>query len=388
MPAWRIITDLQTIPAQSWDLLETADNPFLAYPFLAGLEKYGCLQKQHWQPCHIAIEDNGGLQGLLPLYIKQDSYGEFVFDWAWADAYQRAGRRYYPKLVSAIPFTPVAGARLLINKTADKTDIRQRLIEAAVSLMRENQLSSLHFLFPDQADAAVSRRQHALQRITCQYHWFNRGYRDFQDFTAALSSKKRKQLLRERRAVREAGVEIERLSGADISPEQWETFYRFYCATFYKKWGEPRLSLDFFQSLGRELPAQTLLILAKKAGRYIAGAFAMLDNDTLYGRHWGCAEGLPFLHFELCYYQTMEHAIRHGLGRLDAGVQGEHKLARGFTPMAMPSAHWIREADFRRAIDRSLGRETAAMDEHIEMLKGHLPYKKTPPGEATDMPSR
>ena len=380
MPAWRIVTDLQTIAAKDWARLETGGNPFLSYPFLAGLEQYGCLQHQYWQPCHIAIEDNGALQGLLPLYVKQDSYGEFVFDWAWAEAYQRAGRRYYPKLVSAIPFTPVAGPRLLINKTADKADIQKMLIGAAVALMRGNNLSSLHFLFPAENDAAVSVEQQALQRLTCQYHWFNRGYRDFQDFTGAMTSKKRKQLLRERRAVREAGVEIERLGGADISAEQWETFYHFYCATFYKKWGEPRLTLDFFKSLGRALPAQTLLILAEKSGRYIAGAFAMRDHDTLYGRHWGCVETLPFLHFELCYYQTIEHAIRHGLRRLDAGVQGEHKLARGFSPVAMPSAHWIREADFRRAIEQNLRRETAAMTEHIEMLRGHLPYKQDAAG--------
>ncbi len=380
MSSWRVITDLQTIPAKAWELLESADNPFLSYPFLAGLEKYDCLRPQYWQPCHIAIEENGGLLGLLPLYIKQDSYGEFVFDWAWADAYQRAGRRYYPKLVAAIPFTPVAGARLLVNKTADKRDIQHKLIRAAVTLMRENKLSSLHVLFPAGDEADFLLEGQALQRITCQYHWFNQGYRDFQDFTDSLTSKKRKQLLRERRGVREAGVEIERLDSGAISAAQWETFYRFYCATFYKKWSEPRLSLDFFKALGRQLPDNTLLILAKKANRAIAGAFAMLDKDTLYGRHWGAAETLPFLHFELCYYQTIEHAIQRRLKRLDAGVQGEHKLARGFSPVAMRSAHWIREADFRQAIAENLKRETGAMYEHIEMLKGHLPYKNNPAG--------
>ena len=375
MSDWRIVNDLQTISAEKWQTLDFAENPFLSYPYLSGLEKFDCLKNQNWQPLHIVIEDDNELIGFLPLYIKQDSYGEFVFDWAWADAYQQAGRNYYPKLVSAIPFTPVAGSRLLVNKTHDSAVINKILLDAAVLLMEENNFSSLHFLFPDKDNMDVFMDNTGLKRITCQYHWLNNNYRDFQDFTDSLTSKKRKRILKERREITNSGIEIERLSGNEITSSQWQVFYQFYCRTFYRKWGEPRLTLDFFQSLGKELPEQTLLILAKQNNETIAGAFAMSDRDTLYGRHWGCSQYMPFLHFELCYYQTIEHTIEKGLKRLDAGVQGEHKLARGFHPVAMPSAHWIREKDFRTAIADYLDRETVAMQEHIAMLETHLPYK-------------
>jgi uncharacterized protein len=372
---WRVVNDLQTISPDKWQTLDYSLNPFLSYTFLSGLEKYNCLEKQNWQPSHIVIENNDELIGVLPLYIKQDSYGEFVFDWAWADAYHQAGRNYYPKLVSAIPFTPVSGARLIVNKSYDSATIKKILLEAAVLLIQENNFSSLHFLFPEKKDMEVLSKNKGLKRINCQFHWFNNNYRDFQDFTESLTSKKRKQLLRERREIKNSGIEIERLSGNEITPEQWQFFYSFYASTFYKKWGEPRLTLDFFQSLGKGLPQQTLLILAKQNNKTIAGAFAMSDKDTLYGRHWGCNQDVPFLHFELCYYQTIEHVIEQGLKRLDAGVQGEHKLARGFRPVAMPSAHWIQDDDFRNAITNYLERETCIMQEYIETLETHLPYK-------------
>ncbi len=377
MPAWRILDSLSSVTESRWNKLSTNNNPFLSRAFLYGLEQYGCLKNQHWQQAHIVIEENDELLGMMPLYIKQDSYGEFVFDWAWADAYQRAGRAYYPKLVSAIPFTPVAGSRLLISQTADKQTVQKALIDAASSLMNENKLSSLHVLFPETEQMPLFEQADGLSRITVQYHWFNEAYRDFQDFTASLSSKKRKKLLRERKEIAKSGIEIERLTGSNITEQHWHAFYNFYCATFYKKWGEPRLTLDFFITLGEQLPDQTLLILAKQDNDYIAGAFAMLDDHTLYGRHWGCRQHVPFLHFELCYYQTIEHVIEQGLNKLDAGVQGEHKLARGFQPVAMPSAHWIREIAFRDAIADYLQRETVTMNEHIAMLKTHLPYKQT-----------
>lgn len=372
---WRIVDELQTISPDKWQTLDYSNNPFLSYPFLSGLEKFNCLQSQNWKPSHIVIEDNHELIGVLPLYIKQDSYGEFVFDWAWADAYHQTGRNYYPKLVSAIPFTPVSGPRLLINKKYNSATIKKILLDAAVSLMQEKKFSSLHFLFPNEEDAGILLENEGLKRVTCQYHWFNNNYRDFQDFTDSLTSKKRKKILKERREIKKSGIEIERLSGSEITSEQWQVFYHFYASTFYKKMGEPRLTLDFFQSLSKELPDQTLLILAKKNNETIAGAFAMSDKESLYGRHWGCSQYVPFLHFELCYYQTIEHTIEQGLKRLDAGVQGEHKLARGFHPVAMPSAHWIQETDFRNAIANYLDRETSVMQEHIEMLKTHLPYK-------------
>lgn len=372
---WRVVDDLGTITPAQWQVLDTQGNPFLSYAFLSGLEKFGCLKNQNWQPCHIVIEENNELLGFMPLYIKVDSYGEFVFDWAWADAYQQAGRNYYPKLVSAIPFTPVGGTRLLINKSHDSETIKQALLNAALSLMDEKLYSSVHILFPEKEDMDVLTDSAGLKRITIQYHWLNKDYRDFQDFTDSLTSKKRKKIIKERRDIKKSGVEIERLNGNAISSEQWNAFYQFYCRTFYSKGGEPRLTLDFFKSLGKALPEQTLLVMAKKNADYIAGAFAMSDLTTLYGRHWGCHQYLPNLHFELCYYQTIEYTIERQLERLDAGVQGEHKLARGFHPIAMPSAHWIREEDFRNAIANYLDRETTMMQEHIEMLESHLPFK-------------
>ena len=376
MRSWRIVNDLQTLSLEQWQLLNTDNNPFLSYAFLSGLEQFNCLKRQHWQPAHIIVEENNILLGFMPLYIKVDSYGEFVFDWTWADAYHHAGREYYPKLVSAIPFTPVSGKRLLINKSASEKNIQNELIKAAISCMESSQFSSLHILFPDSKEIDSLTGNSGLKRFTCQYHWINNHYRDFKDFTNTLTSNKRKKILKERRAIKDAGIKIERLNGHNISPSQWAIFYEFYSTTFYKKWGEPRLTLDFFQYLGRELPDQTLLILAKQDNDYIAGAFAMSDKYTLYGRHWGCNKQVPFLHFELCYYQTIEYTIEQGLKKLDAGVQGEHKLARGFHPIAMPSVHWIRDDDFRRAISDYLNRETVMMQEHIAMLETHLPYKR------------
>jgi predicted N-acyltransferase len=375
MSQWRLVDKLNNISPQQWQQLDYSYNPFLSYSFLNGLEKFDCLGNQNWQASHIIIEDKGELLGAIPLYIKEDSYGEFVFDWAWADAYHQSGRHYYPKLVSAIPFTPVSGSRLLVNKNHDSKLIKKALLDAATSLMEDKLYSSLHFLFHDNEDSEVLIENKGLKRLTCQFHWFNHGYRDFDDFTDTLTSKKRKKILKERREINNSGIEIQRLSGNEITDEQWEIFYKFYASTFYKKWGEPRLTLEFFKSIGKELAEQTLLILATLNNEVIAGAFAMSDNDTLYGRHWGCSLQLPFLHFELCYYQTIEHAIEKGFRRLDAGVQGEHKLARGFEPIAMPSTHWIRDNDFRNAISNYLDKETILIQEHIESLKTHLPYK-------------
>lgn len=377
MSQWRVIDSLNEIPKQQWESLEYKNNPFLSYSFLSALENFDCLKNQYWQPSFIIIEDKKELLGAIPLYVKTDSYGEFVFDWAWADAYQHAGRNYYPKLVSAIPFTPVSGNRLLVNKNSNQQYVRESLIEAAVSLMDEKQYSSLHFLFPEHDDNQALIENDGLTRLTTQYHWHNRNYRDFQDFTDSLTSKKRKKILKERRDLNKTGIEIQRLTGNEITDEQWQIFYQFYASTFYKKWGEPRLTFDFFRSIGEELADQVLLILASHNNEIIAGAFAMHDGETLYGRHWGCSRQIPFLHFELCYYQTIEHTIASKLKKLDAGVQGEHKLARGFEPIAMPSAHWIREKDFRYAISNYLDREKKLMQEHIETLNTHLPYKLT-----------
>ena len=253
--------------------------------------------------------------------------------------------------------------------------MRALLLERALALAEEHDLSSYHCLFTEPAEHAVLAGEHLLPRLTCRFHWYNRGYRDFQDFLDALTAKRRKQIRRERRQMEEHRIEIEVLHGDQVDDGQWQAFYRFYCSTFQRRWGSPRLTLEFFRSLSRTLPRQTLLILARQGTEYVAGAYAMVGADTVYGRHWGCSEHLPFLHFELCYYQTIDYCIHHGLGGVDAGVQGEHKLNRGFEPVPATSFHWIRHPGFRRAVQDYLHRETPHMQAYLAELASHLPYK-------------
>jgi uncharacterized protein len=369
---------LGTIAAEQWNQLSKQQNPFLRHEFLYGLETTKCLEPEGWIPRHITIETDGKLVAALPLYLRTNSYGEFVFDWAWADAYERAGGNYYPKLVSAIPFTPVCGQRLLVDKDFGESEqLRRIIIQHLLESAESAKVSSYHCLFPSVEDVDAFDEHHLLKRKGFQFHWHNQNYRDFQDFLDSLTAKKRNQIKRERRLAAETGIEVEILSGEDISEEQWQCFYVFYCSTFHRRWGNPRLTLDFFKLLSEKMPTSTLLILAKQEGEYIAGAFAMLSKDTLYGRHWGCSRQLPFLHFELCYYQTIDYCINNGLQTLDAGVQGEHKLSRGFDPVPTWSCHWIRHAGFRASIDDFLNRETKEIDFYINHLNQHLPYKTT-----------
>lgn len=353
-------------------------NPFVSHEFLSGLERCRCLEGHGWQPQHLVVHEGPRLVGALPLYLKDNSYGEFVFDWSWADAYERAGGNYYPKFVSAIPFAPVRGPRYLIdNCCRDAGAVRKLLLDNVIETVHRMGISSFHCLFPEQLDADFMQEHQLLRRTGIQYHWHNRDYRDFDDFLDTLTSKKRKQIRRERRQVRDNNIEIEVLQGQDISADQWSAFYEFYCSTFYRRWGAPRMTYDFFVSLSKVLPKQTLLILARRDNLYVAGAFAMLGRDTLYGRHWGCSADYPFLHFELCYYQTIEYCIRHGMRTVDAGVQGEHKLSRGFEPQATWSCHWIRHQGFRHAVRDFIDRELPAVDAYIRELNNHLPYKET-----------
>lgn len=375
----RVGTDLSTVPAPAWNALVDDDCPFLRHEFLRGLEEFDCLAPQGWEPRHLLAYEGRRLVGALPLYLKSNSIGEFVFDWSWAEAYQRAGGRYYPKLVSAIPFTPTTSPRLLIAPDRDDAAALRRLMaEGAVEYARALGVSSLHCLFPIDVDRDAFRATDCLLRSGCQYHWSNPGYADFEAFLAALDSKRRKQVRRERREVIAAGIEYEVLDGASIGAAQWAAFYEFYCSTFARRWGEPRLTPAFFESLSTRLPRETVLFLARQRGRYVAGAFCMRGGDTLYGRSWGCSETFRFLHFELCYYQTIEYCIRHGLRRLDAGAQGEHKVARGFAPIRTWSAHWLRDPGFRRAVGQFLQREGRAIDAHIDAVNAHLPYRNSP----------
>ena len=370
-----VLESLAAIDATAWDAL-AGDNPFLRHGFLYGLEATGCLEPQGWYSQHLAVYDGDTLCGALPLYIRDNSYGEFVFDWSWAEAYERAGGRYYPKLVSAVPFSPVTGKRLLIADThPERAAIAQLLIGSALGAVEENQLSSWHCLFPDEQELVDFDQAGLARRLGCQYHWFNHDYRDFDHFLADLNSKKRKQIKRERRIVAEHEVDIEVLTGAGISAEQWRVFHGFYCSTFERKWGEPRLTEAFFQSLEQRLPGSAVLIMARAGDRYVAGAFALKSDSVLYGRHWGCNAQFDNLHFELCYYQTIAYCIEHGLSKLDAGAQGEHKLARGFVPVRTWSAHWIRDAGFRKAVGDFLKRERQAMELHMHELSAHVAFK-------------
>lgn len=375
-PAIEVARDLGSVAREDWDRMVDPDYPFLRHDFLHGMEVHDCLRPHGWTPVHLLARAGGRLVGALPLYLKENSHGEFVFDWSWAEAYQRAGGRYYPKLVSAIPFTPVAGPRVLVAEERQRAALTRQLFDRAEQLMREWGLSSLHCLFPEESTAAaLSGGGAALRREGVQYHWHNAGYRDFADFLDALDSKRRRQLRRERRDVAAGGVEIEVLPGAAIGDGHWSVFHRFYCSTFERKWGEPRFTLSFFRSLGRTMPEAVVLLLARERGEYVGGAFALRGSRTLYGRHWGCSRFVRHLHFELCYYATVEYCIHHGLARLDAGAQGEHKLARGFAPVRTWSVHWLRDAGFRGAVADFLRRERIAVDRYLGELEAHSPYR-------------
>lgn len=367
---------VRAIPAAEWDRLAGRDNPFLRHAWLAGLEEFDCLGAHGWIPCPFTVSEGGRLAGAALLYLRTNSTGEFVFDWAWADAYERAGGRYYPKLVSAIPFTPVRGPRFLVDPEHPRPDaVRGALLAAVLDFCEDRHLSSFHCLFPGEDDCAYLGAQDLLSRLTCQFHWFNRGYRDFDDFLDALNAKRRKQIRRERREVRKDGIEVRRVPGREVTPADWATFHGFYCSTFERRWGSPRLTLPFFESLGARMPDETLLILAHREGRCIAGAFAMCGDRVVHGRHWGCSEERPFLHFELCYYQTVEHCIERGMDSVDAGVQGEHKVLRGFEPVALRSFHFIRHAAFRNAVRRHVEYETREVEATVDALARHLPWR-------------
>ena len=375
----RVINQINSIPEYTWNRLEGGiDNPFIRHEFLSGLEECSCVgEKWGWHPCHLVLEDDDGmLLGAMPLYLKDNSYGEFVFDWSWADAYQRAGLSYYPKLVSSSPYSPVTGPRLLVADGADKTQVKTLLGQAALDYAKAKELSSLHILFTNEEDTSVLESQQMMRRTGTQFHWFNRDYGNFDDYLASFTSSKRKKLKRERRRVIEQGIEIEVLDGYQASVEQWQTFTRFYLATFEKHWGYATLNEDFFRHLGESLPDNVVLVMAKHQGEYVAAALSLRSNDTLYGRHWGCMEEFHSLHFELCYYQGIDYCITHGLRRFEPGAQGEHKVGRGFEPMPTWSAHWLANPQFSNSVKDYLVHEHQAMQEYMDELKGHLPYKR------------
>jgi predicted N-acyltransferase len=365
----------------SWDACATPAgqpaNPFVAFDFLDILEEAGCVSaRTGWAPQHLAAHDaNGRVAAVMPLYLKSHSQGEYIFDYAWADAYERAGGRYYPKLVSASPFSPVTGPRLLVRPDVDQDQARRVLLGAALTLCERMAVSTLGVNFPTEEEWRFMGGQGLLQRQNQQYHWLNTGYDSFEAFLGALSSNRRKTIRRERRdAV--ADLRIEALSGSALREAHWDAFFAFYMDTGARKWGRPYLNRRFFSLLGERMADQVLLILASRGSRWIAGALNLIGGDCLFGRNWGCVEDVPFLHFELCYYQAIEWAIVHGLPRVEAGAQGQHKIARGYLPRAVYSAHYIADPGLRGPVARFLDEERRAVQGEMDWLaEEYSPFK-------------
>jgi len=379
----KFIDDLTAVPKQAWDACACDHNPFLSYDFLSTLEETGCVHAESgWHPQHVIIEEEGtaNIIAAMPLYLKGHSQGEYVFDHGWADAYERAGGRYYPKLQSAIPFTPATGPRLLINSDhkAQETELKQALISAATQLGRNASLSSLHLTFVPEQEVADYEAAGLLIRNDQQFHWFNKGYECFDDFLTTLSSRKRKQIKKERRGAIGADIKIEQISGDDITEDHWNAFFEFYIDTGSRKWGQPYLNRAFFSKIGEKMAGNIVLIMCSRGGHYIAGALNFVGADTIYGRHWGCIEDHPFLHFEACYYQAIDYAIANNLACVEAGAQGPHKIARGYEPVKTYSAHWLRDEGFHKAVEDFLKVEGREVDAHINYLSERTPFKKTP----------
>ncbi len=377
----KVISRIVDIPADAWDRLANPDlaqfNPFVAHAFLAALETAGTTGPETgWLPQHIVLENAAGaIEAAMPLYVKSHSRGEYVFDHAFADAYHRAGGRYYPKLQVAVPFTPVPGPRLLIAPEADRETAEATLVAAAMTLADQIGASSLHITFPQEAEWKRLGAIGLLQRTGQQFHWMNEGYRSFDDFLASLASRKRK-MVRKERADAVVDLTIEEVTGSEISEEHWDAMYAFYMDTGERKWGRPYLNRAFFSELGRTMADRCLLMFARDGDKRIAGALHMIGGDCLYGRYWGCTVHVPYLHFELCYYRAIEYAITHGLKRVEAGAQGEHKLARGYNPVTTYSAHWFADEGLGRAVARFLVEERRAVEDANRLLADFAPYKK------------
>lgn len=380
--AVRVHNAIADIGAFAWDECNNAAgygrNPFTSYDFLSALEDSGCVSaRAGWAPQHLTLEaQDGRIAAVMPLYLKSHSQGEYVFDHAWADAYERAGGRYYPKLQCAAPFSPVTGPRLIVHDAAPREAAQRSLIAGALALCERIGASSLHVTFPLEDEWRAMGREGLLLREDQQFHWTNAGYATFDDFLAALSSGRRKTIRRERRDA-QAGLEIHTLSGGDLTEEHWDAFYAFYMDTGGRKWGRPYLNRRFFSLIGERMADRILLIMAKKAGRWIAGALNLIGEDTLYGRNWGALEDIPFLHFELCYYQAIEQAIARGLRRVEAGAQGSHKIARGYLPTPVYSAHWIADKALREPVRRYLDQERPAVEQEMAYLAAEFsPFKE------------
>lgn len=374
----RLLDRIAAIGETDWNRCAGTANPFVSYAFLDALEESGCVGAETgWLPQHLALTNaEGRLEGVMPLYLKSHSQGEYVFDHGWAEAFMRAGGRYYPKLQCCSPFSPVTGPRLLTAPGADIADTRKALASAAVQAVQELDVSSLHVTFPTEDEWKLMGEVGFLLRIDQQFHWHNGGYGAFDDFLSALTARKRKAIRRERRDALANGISVEIMSGKDIRECHWDAFYAFYMDTGMRKWGRPYLNREFFSLLGARLPDAVVLMMAKREGRYVAGALNFKGADTLYGRYWGAVEHHPFLHFELCYYQAIDYAIVHGLRTVEAGAQGPHKIARGYLPTPTFSAHWIAHPGLRDAIADFLNRERQLITADMASLGDYGPFKQ------------
>jgi len=375
--SFEYLSSIDRIDADVWNATCASDYPFLRHEFLAALENSGSVGgNSGWQPYHLTVYQNGDLVALIPLYIKSHSYGEYVFDWAWADAYHRHNVEYYPKLLTAIPFTPASGPRLCTTPNIDKTALISAIVDDIQKQTKDGRFSSWHLLFPKAAEFKSWQQTELRARTGCQFHWFNREYKSFGDFLSAFTSRKRKSINRERRRVAEQGISLYTLTSDQISEKHIRDFFIFYQATYMKRGQQGYLTLNFFLQLRDTMADHLVLVLAEKDGQSIAAALSLRDAKTLYGRYWGCLEEYECLHFEACFYQGIEFCITNGIQRFDPGAQGEHKILRGFEPVKTYSLHWIEHPGFREAIDRFLGQEKLGMAQYKDDATAMLPFKK------------
>ncbi len=378
----RVLTSIDEVTGAEWNALIGDGAPFLRHEFLAALEHQHCVGADSgWKPCHLVLADaaqkggRGTLRAAIPLYRKLHSWGEFVFDFAWAQAYAHHGLDYYPKLVSAVPFTPASGPRLLVRPGDDAASVRRELLDAALAYAADEDVSSLHVLFPVEDQARELYGRGLLPRRDCQFHWHNRGYADFDAFLETFTAEKRKKTRRERRRVTEAGIEFRVLAGGELDAAEWRRVHALHSDTFLRHGHTPYLGVEFFLEIARSLPESVIVQAALRGKRMVAAAICFRGADALYGRYWGANEGHHSLHFETCYHQGIEYCIREGLRRFEPGTQGEHKVSRGFEPTLTWSAHWIGDARFASAIEAYLRREAVAVDEYAAEIAQHVPYK-------------
>ena len=375
------LDSINDIEAMKWDQVVNSDYPFLRHDLLAAMENSAsACTKTGWQPQHLIVYDSdrqSSIIAVMPLYLKSHSYGEYIFDWGWANAYQRHELEYYPKLLSAIPFTPATGERLSTITGIDRTQLFPFVASALKTRAEQLNASSIHILLPNTDETESWQQQNLTQRTTVQYHWFNESYKNFDHFLESFSSRKRKNLIKERRRISEQGVTLHHYIGDDIGIDLWDIFYDFYQITYAKRSGHGGyLRREFFDLIHQAMSQQILLVMAKYQGRFVAGALYFVSEKTLYGRYWGCTEEFEMLHFEACYYQGIEFCIRNGIEKFDAGAQGEHKIQRGFKPSIIWSNHWIKDQQFAVAIDDFITRERAENARYMEQAAEYLPFKK------------